>query len=114
VEGLSETLAKEITPFGLGVTVVEPGAFRTGFRGASMKQSHVRLSAYADTVGRARDGVITAHGKQPGDPVLGSKAIITVLESDRPPCTWSSAVMLSTWSERSSWTSSMTSTHGWS
>src|SRR5277367_2105264 len=65
VEGLSETLAKEITPFGLGVTVVEPGAFRTDFRGASMKQSHVRLSAYADTVGRARDGVIAAHGKQP-------------------------------------------------
>jgi NAD(P)-dependent dehydrogenase (short-subunit alcohol dehydrogenase family) len=35
VEGLSETLAKEITLFGLGVTVVEPGAFRTDFRVAS-------------------------------------------------------------------------------
>jgi NAD(P)-dependent dehydrogenase (short-subunit alcohol dehydrogenase family) len=46
VEGLSETLAKEIAPLGLGVTLVEPGAFRTDFRGASMKQSNVRLPAY--------------------------------------------------------------------
>jgi hypothetical protein len=65
--------------------VVEPGAFRTDFRGASMKQSKVRLPAYADTAGKARDSVIAAHRKQPGDPVLGSKAIITALESDQPP-----------------------------
>ncbi|WP_349017040.1 SDR family NAD(P)-dependent oxidoreductase [Bradyrhizobium sp. Arg237L] len=37
VEGLSETLAKEVAPFGIGVTVVEPGGFRTDFRGRSMK-----------------------------------------------------------------------------
>ncbi|MGH8778062.1 oxidoreductase [Paraburkholderia sp.] len=85
VEGLSETLAKEIAAFGLGVTVVEPGAFRTDFRGGSMKQSNVRLPAYADTVGKVRDGVLAAHGKQQGDPVLGSKAIITALQADRPP-----------------------------
>ncbi|OAJ56820.1 short-chain dehydrogenase/reductase [Paraburkholderia ginsengiterrae] len=85
VEGLSETLAKEIAPFGLGVTVVEPGAFRTDFRGASLKQSNVRLPVYADTAGKARDSVFAAHGKQQGDPVLGSKAIITAVESDRPP-----------------------------
>jgi NAD(P)-dependent dehydrogenase (short-subunit alcohol dehydrogenase family) len=85
VEGLSETLAKELAPFGLGVTVVEPGAFRTDFRGGSMKQSNVRLAAYADTVGKARDGVTAAHGKQQGDPVLGGKAIISALEADKPP-----------------------------
>lgn len=85
VEGLSETLAQEIAPFGLGVTVVEPGAFRTDFRGASLKQSNLRLPAYADTAGKARDGVIAAHGQQQGDPVLGSKAIITALEAEQPP-----------------------------
>lgn len=36
LEGLSETLAKEMVPFGIGVTVVEPGAFRTDFRGRSI------------------------------------------------------------------------------
>ena len=85
VEGLSETLAKEIAPFGLGVTVVEPGAFRTDFRGASLKQSNVRLPAYADTVGKAREAVPASHGKQQGDPVLGSNAILTALQSDQPP-----------------------------
>ena len=85
VEGLSETLAKEVTPLGLGVTVVEPGAFRTEFRGSSMKQSRVRLPAYAGTAGKARDGVIAGHGKQQGDPMLGAKAIITALEGEHPP-----------------------------
>lgn len=85
VEGLSETLAKETSPLGIGVTVVEPGAFRTDFRGESMKQSGIRLPAYAETAGKARDGVLAGHGKQRGDPVRGSQAIITALESDHPP-----------------------------
>jgi NAD(P)-dependent dehydrogenase (short-subunit alcohol dehydrogenase family) len=85
VEGLSETLAKEIGPLGLGVTVVEPGAFRTDFRGASMKQSAVRLEDYAGSAGKARDNVLAGHGKQQGDPVRASHAIIAALESDRPP-----------------------------
>ena len=85
VEGLSETLAKEVIPLGLGVTVVEPGAFRTEFRGSSMKQSRVRLPAYEGTAGKSRDGVLAGHGKQQGDPVLGAKAIISALEGERPP-----------------------------
>ncbi|WP_413991151.1 oxidoreductase [Labrys okinawensis] len=85
VEGLSETLAKEVAPFGIGVTVVEPGAFRTDFRGRSMQQSNVRLPAYADTAGKARDALLAADGKQRGDPARGAKAIITALEADRPP-----------------------------
>ncbi len=85
VEGLSETLAKEVAPFGIGVTVVEPGAFRTEFRGRSVKQSSIRLPAYASTAGKARDNVLAAHGKQENDPVLGAKAIITVLEAASPP-----------------------------
>ncbi|PMS21578.1 short-chain dehydrogenase/reductase [Trinickia dabaoshanensis] len=85
VEGLSETLAKEIGPLGLGVTVVEPGAFRTDFRGASMKQSGMRIKDYADTAGKTRDSVLAGHGQQQGDPVRGSRAIIAALESDRPP-----------------------------
>lgn len=85
VEGLSETLAKEVAPFGVGVTVVEPGGFRTEFRGRSMKQSNIRLPAYAETAGKARDNLLAAHGKQQGDPMLGAKAIITALEADQPP-----------------------------
>ncbi len=85
LEGLSETLAKEAAPFGIGVTIVEPGAFRTDFRGRSMRQSGVRLPAYAETAGKARDNVLAADGKQTGDPALGATAIITALEAARPP-----------------------------
>ena len=85
VEGLSETLAKELTPLGIGVTVVEPGAFRTDFRGGSGKQSSVRIPDYAETAGKARDNVLASHGKQQGDPVRGAQAIIKALRADKPP-----------------------------
>jgi len=85
VEALSETLAKEIAPFGLGVTIVEPGGFRTDFRGRSMVQSGIRLPAYADTAGKARDNILAAHGKQRGDPTRGARAIIAAVEAEHPP-----------------------------
>ncbi len=85
VEAFSETLAQEVAPFGIGVTVVAPGAFRTDFRGGSMQQSPVRLPEYADTAGKARDRVLAGHGTQENDPVLGARAIITAVEAKVPP-----------------------------
>lgn len=85
LEGLSDTLAKEVAPFGLGVTVVEPGAFRTDFRGGSMRQSSIRLPAYADTAGKACDNVLAGHGTQNGDPKRGARAIIAAVEAEKPP-----------------------------
>jgi NAD(P)-dependent dehydrogenase (short-subunit alcohol dehydrogenase family) len=85
VEGFSDTLAQELAPFGIGVTVVAPGAFRTDFRGSSMQQSAVRLPEYADTAGKARDRVLAGHGTQENDPALGARAIITAVEADAPP-----------------------------
>ena len=86
IEGLSETLAKELMPFGINVTVVEPGAFRTNFRGSTdAKQPTTRIAAYAETAGKARDNVFAAHGHQQGDPTRGARAIITAVEAERPP-----------------------------
>ncbi|NVN11691.1 oxidoreductase [Nguyenibacter vanlangensis] len=85
LEGFSETLAKEVAPFGIGVTIVEPGAFRTEFRGASMKQSAVRLAEYADTAGKVRVNLPAAHGTQAGDPVRGARAIIKAVAAEHPP-----------------------------
>ena len=86
VEMMSDALAKEVAPLGIGVTVVAPGAFRTNFRGpGSLKQSATVIDAYADTVGKARTGTAEGHGKQPGDPVKGSQAIITAVAAKEPP-----------------------------
>ncbi len=85
LEGLSDTLAKELAPFGIGVTVVAPGAFRTDFRGPSGKQSAIRIDDYAETAGVARDKVLAGHGTQRGDPMRGAQAIITAVEADQPP-----------------------------
>ncbi|MGH8158566.1 MAG: oxidoreductase [Rhodanobacter sp.] len=85
IEGLSETLAKEMAPFGVGVTVVEPGAFRTDFRGRSMRQSAIRLPAFADTLGRQRDALLKSDGKQQNDPVKGAEAIIKAVNAEHPP-----------------------------
>jgi NAD(P)-dependent dehydrogenase (short-subunit alcohol dehydrogenase family) len=72
LEGLTETLGKEIAPFGLGATIVEPGAFRTDFRRRSMRQSSIRLPEYASTAGASRDTVLASHGIQQNDPQLGA------------------------------------------
>jgi NAD(P)-dependent dehydrogenase (short-subunit alcohol dehydrogenase family) len=85
LEGLSETLAKEMAPFGIGVTVVEPGAFRTEFRGRSMRQSRIRIPEFAETLGKQRDALLESHGKQHNDPAKGALAIIEALKAIRPP-----------------------------
>jgi NAD(P)-dependent dehydrogenase (short-subunit alcohol dehydrogenase family) len=86
VEAMSETLAKEVAPLGIGVTVVAPGAFRTGFRSpASIKQSATRIDDYADTATKSREATQAGHGKQAGDPMRGARAIITAVEAERPP-----------------------------
>ena len=86
IEAMSETLAKEVAPLGIGVTVVAPGAFRTDFRGpASIKQSATRIDDYAETAGKSRAGTQAGHGKQAGDPMRGARAIITAVEAERAP-----------------------------
>ena len=86
VEALSDALAKEVGPLGIGVTAVAPGAFRTAFRGpACIKHSATRIDDYADTAGKSRAGTQAGHGKQRGDPARGARAIIGAVEAEQPP-----------------------------
>ena len=86
LEALTDTLAKEVAPLGIGVTAVAPGAFRTDFRGPeSMKQSASVIDDYAETAGRARANTEAGHRKQAGDPARGARAIIAAVEAERPP-----------------------------
>jgi NAD(P)-dependent dehydrogenase (short-subunit alcohol dehydrogenase family) len=85
VEGLSESLAAEVAPLGLKVTIVEPAAFRTNWSGPSMRQSPVHIDDYAETAGARRASTLATYGHQPGDPVRAAEAIITAVGAQQPP-----------------------------
>ena len=85
LEGLSESLHKELQPLGINVTVIEPGAFRTDFAGRSLTQSATAIADYAETAGKRRKENDTVHGTQPGDPAKAAEAIVAIAESPNPP-----------------------------
>ncbi len=85
VEGLSEALAGEIKPLGLGVTIVEPGPFRTDWAGRSLRMPKHDIEAYAETAGKRRRQINGYSGSQQGDPVRAAQAIVTAVESSEPP-----------------------------
>jgi NAD(P)-dependent dehydrogenase (short-subunit alcohol dehydrogenase family) len=85
IEALTLSLRKEIAPLGLTAMVVEPGAFRTDFAGRSLTQAAEPIADYADTAGKRRKEVDTAHGTQPGDPAKAAAALIEAVRSDAPP-----------------------------
>ncbi|MDM0116273.1 oxidoreductase [Variovorax sp. J22R133] len=85
LEGMSDGLRKEVGPLGIKVMVVAPGQFRTNFSGRSLRQSRSAIPDYADTAGRRRKERETSHGNQPGNPLLGAKAIIDTIGADDAP-----------------------------
>jgi NAD(P)-dependent dehydrogenase (short-subunit alcohol dehydrogenase family) len=85
VEGLTEALAKEVEPLGIKAIIVEPGPFRTDWAGRSLKTPVNPIADYAQTAGARRDAISGGSGKQAGDPVRACEAIITTVESEKPP-----------------------------
>ena len=85
LESLSEGLSKELTPFGIQVSVVKPGAFNTDYTGRSMKETARPLADYADTVGVRRQLVRDVHGKLPGDPRDVGEAVVRLSRLEKPP-----------------------------
>lgn len=82
LEGVSGSLRQEVEPLGLHVVVVEPGSFRTDFRGRSADQSARRIDAYDDVLGRTGDQRL---GPQHGDPAKAAVAILQAVEHSEPP-----------------------------
>ena len=85
LEGISETLSKELAPFNIYVTAVAPGSFRTDWAGRSMVRSARCIADYDALFKPIRQARQEKSGKQPGDPVKAAHAILALIESEAPP-----------------------------
>ncbi|MEV6033929.1 oxidoreductase [Nonomuraea sp. NPDC052116] len=85
VEGLSEALAQEVEPFGISVTLIEPGYFRTSFLGGgSLALPENAIDAYT-AVRDMTEEHNKMEGNQLGDPVRAAGAIIDVASRTPAP-----------------------------
>ena len=82
IEALHESLAQEVKSFGLKVTLLEPGAYATGFAStASLRISPV-INAYSNT----RAEVFAAGAKLAfGEPGATADAILKIVDAEQPP-----------------------------
>ncbi|MFB2554454.1 SDR family oxidoreductase [Herbiconiux liangxiaofengii] len=83
LEGFSQALAQEVAPFGVHVTLVEPGGFSTDWGGASAKHAEP-LDDYAAVHEAAAASRATRIG-QPGDPAATGEAILRIVNAEEPP-----------------------------
>lgn len=84
LEGFSEAMAQEIEPLGIKVSIIEPGPFRTNFAGKGLEEAIEVIDDYAETAGAFRTKLKSVNGKQEGDPVKASNAIIDLVYSEHP------------------------------
>jgi NADP-dependent 3-hydroxy acid dehydrogenase YdfG len=83
VEGLSETLAVEVSTFGIKVTLIEPGSFRTDFANSTAISN--QMAEYEESPATWMRGIKNYHGTQPGDPVKAALIMIQLVEMEHPP-----------------------------
>src|SRR5690606_34631153 len=78
VEGLSDALAQEVARFGVRGTILEPGPYRTDWRGSSAVWATPgpAYAAHAEA---------PSAGSPPGDPAATVDALFAVVDSDDPP-----------------------------
>lgn len=85
LQGISETLSKELKPFNIAVTAIQPGSFRTDWAGRSMVRSPRSISDYDESFGPIRDTRLQRSGHQAGNPQKAARAILQLVDSPIPP-----------------------------
>ena len=85
LEGISESLGKEVRDLGIKVTAIEPGGFRTDWAGRSMVRAERSIGDYDAIIEPIRKRRLELSGWQVGDPKKAALAMLKVALSDNPP-----------------------------
>ncbi|ANI15844.1 short-chain dehydrogenase/reductase [Pseudomonas citronellolis] len=85
LEGISEVVGKEVEGFGIAVTAVAPGSFRTDWAGRSMVRSPRSIADYDALFDPVRQARQEKSGKQLGDPRKAARAMLEAIGSTNPP-----------------------------
>ena len=85
LEALTEALAQEVKPFGIRVSAIEPGAFRTDWAARSMWESDTPIGDYEENVGSRKTLIKEFANHLPGDPRKVAEAVLLLSTLDEPP-----------------------------
>jgi len=85
VEGWADSLYMECNPFGIQVTCIEPGPYRTDWAGRSLRQTPCTIADYADTTAKRLKATSEISGHQPGDPVRAAALMFDLSRMAQPP-----------------------------
>lgn len=85
LEGVLEALGKEVSQFGIHVTAIEPGSFRTDWAGRSMTRAERSIEDYDELFEPIRQAREQASGNQLGDPAKAGEAVVAIASADSPP-----------------------------
>lgn len=85
IEGFCESVAQEVAPFNIGITIVEPGGARTEFRYSSAKVA-VLMPEYEGNPAHSFLNMLDAsNGLAPGDPKRMAQKIIESVDIEPAP-----------------------------
>ena len=86
LEGWSESLGAELQPFGIHVTAVEPGFFRTDFLdSSSIRYAESAIADYAEEAAEHRSFFDKRSGNQAGDPARLAQVLLQLADEPDPP-----------------------------
>jgi NAD(P)-dependent dehydrogenase (short-subunit alcohol dehydrogenase family) len=85
LEGLLESIGKEVVTFGIHVTAIAPGSFRTDWAGRSMVRAAHTIDDYDEVFGPIRQARLEASGHQLGDPGKAAEAVLQIIDVAQPP-----------------------------
>lgn len=85
LEGISESLAQEVASFGIQVTALAPGSFRTEWAGRSMVRANRQIADYDAVFDPIREARKAKSGHQAGDPEQAAKVLLELVDAEIAP-----------------------------